>query len=69
MSESGTPTKESTATPADIPAVVFESFLQALEASGASVDLVTRLRKTLLVDKNFTDKALKEALFPETWEL
>jgi hypothetical protein len=53
----------------DIPAHVFESFLEALEAKGASAELIARLRKTLLVDKTFTDKALKEALFPETWDL
>ncbi|MBI3372909.1 MAG: hypothetical protein HY017_14300 [Betaproteobacteria bacterium] len=62
-------TKANAATPGDIPTLVFESFLQALEASGTSTELIARLRKTLLVDKGFSDKALKEALFPETWDL
>ena len=69
MDESSTSIKPSGATPSDVPAHVFESFLQALEASGASAELVARLRKTLLVDKVFTDKAFKEALFPEPWDL
>lgn len=69
MDEPSNPTKASGATPGDVPAHVFESFLQALESNSASIELVARLRKTLLVDKVFTEKALKEAIFPETWDL
>jgi hypothetical protein len=49
----------------DVPARVFERFLQSLEQSGESVELVGRLRKTLLEDKTFTDRALKEAILAE----
>lgn len=69
MDESGASIEPSGTTPSNVPAYVFQSFLQALEADGASAELVARLRKTLLVDKVFSDKALKEALFPETWDL
>ena len=50
---------------ADVPARVFEQFLQALEGAGASTELVGRLRKTLLEDKSYTDRALREAMFGE----
>jgi len=56
------PTTEGTA---EVPAQVFEKFLQALEDAGVSVELVARLRKTLLKDKTFTDRALKEAVLAE----
>jgi len=46
----------------DVPAQVFEKFLQALSGAGVSVELVARLRKTLLVDKKFTEHVLKEAV-------
>ena len=49
----------------DVPAQVFEKFLQALEGTGASAELVGRLRKTLLEDKTFTERALKEAVLTE----
>jgi len=49
----------------DVPAQVFEKFLQALEDTGASAELVARLRKTLLEDKTFTERALKEAVLTE----
>lgn len=49
----------------DVPGRVFEKFLQALGDAGASAELVARLRKTLLEDKKFTERALKEAVLPE----
>ena len=49
----------------DVPAQVFEKFLQALEGSRVSAGLVARLRKTLLEDKTFTERALKEAVLSE----
>lgn len=49
----------------DVPAQVFEEFLQTLEGSGVSTDLVVRLRKVLLKDKTFTERALKEAVLAE----
>jgi hypothetical protein len=56
------PTVEGTT---DVPAQVFEKFLQALEDTGAPAELVARLRKTLLEDKAFTERALKEAILAE----
>ena len=49
----------------DVPAQVFEKFLQALGEAGASAELVARLRKTLFEDKAFTERALKEAVLGE----
>jgi len=46
----------------DVPAQVFEKFLQDLSGAGVSVEMVARLRKTLLVDKKFTERVLKEAV-------
>ena len=56
------PTREETR---DVPAQVFEKFLQALGEAGASAELVARLRKTLLEDRTFTERALKEAVLAE----
>ena len=49
----------------DVTAQVFVSFVQALSDAGLSVELVARLRKTLLEEKKFTERALKEAVLPE----
>jgi hypothetical protein len=46
----------------DVPAQVFEKFLLALENAGSSTEMIARLRKTLLEDKKFTERALKEAV-------
>jgi len=49
----------------DIPAQVFTSFLQSLSESGAAPELVDRLRTTLLKNKVFSDRALKDAVLGE----
>jgi hypothetical protein len=49
----------------DVPAQVFEKFIQTLGEAGASEELVARLRKTLLEDKTFTERALKHAVLGE----
>jgi len=49
----------------EVPTQVFEKFLEALGGADVSVELVDRLRKTLLEDKKFTERALKEAVFPK----
>jgi hypothetical protein len=49
----------------DIPTRVFEKFLQALADGEASPELIARLRATLLQNKTFTDRALREAIFGE----
>ena len=56
-----TPPSEPTRT-SDVPTLVFEQFLKALEGAGVPPELSGRLRKTLLEDKSFTDRALKEAV-------
>jgi len=56
------PTPEGTP---DVPTQVFEKFLQALGDAAVSTELVARLRKTLLEDKAFTERALKEAVLAE----
>ena len=49
----------------DIPARVFEKYLQALVEAKVSPEVISRLRKTLLEDKSFTERALKDAVFGE----
>ncbi len=58
----GSPKKEETS---DVPVLVFEKFLQALEEATVSAELIASLRKTLLEDKVFTERALKEAVLGE----
>lgn len=50
---------------ADIPEQVFEKFLKALKDTSVSPELIIRLRKALLEDKAFTDRALKAAVLGE----
>lgn len=58
---------ESAATeaPHNVPAKIFEEFIKKLASAGAPTELVSRLRKTLLEDKTFTERALQEAVFAE----
>jgi hypothetical protein len=49
----------------DVPARVFEKYLQALVEANASPEVISRLRATLLEDKSFTERALKDAIFGE----
>ncbi len=49
----------------DVPTQVFEKFLEDLESAAVSTELVARLRKVLLEDKTFTERALKEAIIAE----
>ena len=58
-----TPAPDQAAT--DIPAQVFEKFLRDLAATDTPSDVVSRLRKALLEDKSFTERALREAVFGE----
>jgi hypothetical protein len=50
---------------ADVPAQVFERFLQNLGDAGVSTEIVTRLRKVLLEEQTFTDRVLKSAVMGE----
>ena len=47
----------------DVPTQVFEEFLISLSKAKVADDVVARFRQVLLQDKNFTDLALKNALF------
>ncbi|MCK4303515.1 MAG: hypothetical protein KAY24_04690 [Candidatus Eisenbacteria sp.] len=49
----------------EVPAQVFEGFLQALGATAVSAEMIARLRKTLLEDQTFTERALKAAVLGE----
>jgi hypothetical protein len=49
----------------DVPARVFEKYLRALIDAKASPEVILRLRATLLEDKSFTERALKDAIFGE----
>lgn len=49
----------------EVPSEIFETFLKDLEGKGVSTELVKRLRKALIEDKVFTERALKEAVLPE----
>lgn len=61
----GVPTQPATEGASDVPAQVFGKFLQDLEGAGISTELIARLRKTLLEDKSFTDRALRKAVLGE----
>ena len=47
----------------DIPSRVIENFLQELEGTGATDEMIARLHQTLIEDKSFTESALKKAIF------
>ena len=49
----------------DVPNEVFQKFIQALASASAPAELVDRLEKTLLVDKKYTERALRDAVLPE----
>jgi len=49
----------------DIPSRVFEKYLQALVDAKVSPEVISRLRATLLEDRSFTERALKDAIFGE----
>ena len=56
----------SSANPAPgVPKQVFEKFLATLSAAGQPPEVVARLRKTLVEDGSFGDRALRAALFTD----
>ena len=58
-------TQTTTIKSGDVPTRIFEEFLIALPDGPGKAELVNRLRKTLLSDRNFTDKALRSAVLGE----
>lgn len=57
------PNKSVAQTATDAPTRVFEGFLDALAKNGITEDIIGRLRKTLITEKKFSDKALRDAIF------
>jgi len=49
----------------EVPTQVFEKFLADLIAAGLPAAMVGRLRKTLIEEPSFSDRALKAAVIPE----
>lgn len=49
----------------DVPAQIFKKFLIEMGEQDIPTDLVNRMRRTLLEDKNFTDAALNDAVLLE----
>jgi hypothetical protein len=49
----------------DVPRGVFEKFLGELAGAGLPPEVISRLHKTLLDNKVFSERALKEAVFGE----
>ena len=49
----------------DIPTRVFKKYLQALVEAKVSPEMISRLHATLLEDKSFTERGLKDAVFGE----
>jgi len=47
----------------DTPTLVFEAFLVELAKNGIEEDTINRLRNTLITEKKFSDKVLKDAIF------
>ncbi|MGI9065263.1 MAG: hypothetical protein ACR2HX_02515 [Pyrinomonadaceae bacterium] len=50
---------------ADVPARVFENFIEALRDADLSAELIARLHKTLVDDQNVTEGALRAAVLGE----
>jgi hypothetical protein len=50
---------------ADVPAQIFDTFIKALVAAKVSTEVTDRLRQTLLVDNDFNEPALRNAIFGE----
>ena len=44
---------------------IFSAFLDKLSEANYPADVIDRMRKSLLQDKKFTEKAMREALFPK----
>ena len=49
----------------EVPTQVFEKFLQVLGEANISAELVARLRKVVLEERTFTERALKAAVLGE----
>jgi len=53
-------------TQSEIPKQILGTFLDELKKGGASEDLVQRLRKVLLEDRNLSENAIRMAIFPDS---
>ena len=57
-----TPLKNQTT---DVPAEIFDAFIRALVEARVPTEVTDRLRQALLVDKQFNEPALRNAIFGE----
>jgi hypothetical protein len=53
-------------TTADVPAQVFQNFLDKLVADGADAEMVGRLKTTLLEKHDYSEDGLEAAVFGES---
>jgi hypothetical protein len=51
---------------ADVPAQVFQKFLENIAAAGGDAEMVRRLKTTLLEKRDFSEEALESAIFGES---
>jgi hypothetical protein len=49
----------------DVPGQVFDTFIKALVDANVPSEITDRLRQTLLVDKKFNERALRDAVLGE----
>jgi hypothetical protein len=49
----------------DVPTQVFRNFLEALTAASISDEIIERFRRALFEDEDFSERALREAIFGE----
>lgn len=49
----------------DVPTQVFEKFLEVLTGADIPAEVVARLKKALVEDKTYTDRALKAAVLSD----
>lgn len=57
--------RESTTSATDVPGQIFDAFVNRLRATDIPVDTIERLA-SLLKEREFSDKSLRAALFPES---
>lgn len=53
----------------EVPRQVFQKFVDELRAGGIPEDVLERLRKVLLDDRNLTEGAIRGALLPDSDEI
>jgi len=49
----------------EVPTQIFAEFLSQLEKAETPMDVVERLRETILINQDLSDRAIRMALFPD----